>query len=171
MEVERDALVSSLTEIARDIFNASACSVAVLAGELLEFRAAAGAGAEELIGVRMSSTKGIAGWAVTSGQAIVVADVTTDSRFDRVTAAQTGYLPDVIMAAPLIHDEQALGVIEVLDPRPGPLGEDRGLELLGRFADHAAMIVAAFEEAGVATASPEQALLQAALDYARERQA
>ncbi|MGW4569333.1 hypothetical protein ACWEN3_45830, partial [Streptomyces sp. NPDC004561] len=38
--------------------------------------------------------------------------------FDRNIAESTGYVPDALMAAPLLHGDRILGVLEVLDPSP-----------------------------------------------------
>ena len=46
-----------------------------------------------MLGVRLPLGRGIAGWVVTSGQAIAVSDVHRDQRFDAETAASTGYVP------------------------------------------------------------------------------
>lgn len=145
------------------VFDAAACSIAVLndSGDTLEFRAASGFGSAEMLGLQIPSAKGIAGFVVMSGETLSVADVSSDSRFARDTAAQTGYVPQSILAGPLIHDGEALGVIEVLDPRGDPR-----LELLGQFADMAALTLASAP--GSTARSPAEAeLLRAALEYAR----
>ena len=159
-------VLQSVVATSRVAFRAAACSVAELddAGAALVFRAADGAGAAEIVGVSIPVSRGIAGWTVVSGQAIAVADVAGDSRFDADTAAQTGYVPSVILAAPLIADGEAVGVIEVLDPRT-----EADLELLGHFADLAALVLRGGGR-GAAGADPAaQALLDAAVAYARGR--
>lgn len=160
-----DALLASITAAARVVFDAAACSIAVLndSGDMLEFRAASGVGSAEMLGVQIPSSKGIAGYAVMSGETLSVADVSSDSRFARDTAAQTGYVPQSILAGPLIHDGEALGVIEVLDARGDPR-----LELLGLFADMAALaLVSATAPGGTARTPAEAELLRAAVEYAR----
>jgi GAF domain-containing protein len=114
------ALLTAILDVARERFAAAACSVAVVDGEELIFRAAVGAGAEQLVGTRLPLSRGIAGWTVASGQAIAVADVRHDHRFDRRTAERTGYVPTSILAAPVEDDDASLGVLEVLDRDPGP---------------------------------------------------
>jgi GAF domain-containing protein len=117
---EGTELLTAILDVARQRFGAAACSVAVVEGEELIFRAAVGAGAEQLIGTRLPLSRGIAGWTVASGQAIAVADVRRDQRFDRRTAERTGYIPTSILAAPVEDDDLSLGVLEVLDRDPGP---------------------------------------------------
>jgi GAF domain-containing protein len=164
-----DRLLQSVVSTARAAFKSAACSVAELdpAGASLVFRAADGAGAAEIVGVSIPVARGIAGWAVVSGQAIAVSDVARDERFDADTAESTGYVPTVILAAPVIFDGDAIGVIEVLDPRL-----EADLDLLGRFAEQAALALSSDDGGGGDRAGPgqaEQALVQAALDYARAR--
>ena len=113
-------LLTGIVAATRERLGAAACSVALLEGDELVFRAAAGVGAAEVIGVRLPVGRGIAGWAVASGQAIAVADVHLDQRFDRETAASTGFLPTSILAVPIEDDDGPRGVLEVLDRQPEP---------------------------------------------------
>ena len=165
-----ERLLQSIVATARAVFGAAACSVAVLdeSENELVFRVADGEGASEIIGVRIPAGRGIAGWALVSGQAIAVADATTDVRFAAETAEQTGYVPRTILATPLVDDGDALGVMEVLDPGGASADGERALELLGRFADQAvlALQVAASPTPDVDSA---QTLLDAAVAYARSR--
>lgn len=167
-----DAVLQSVVSTGRAVFGAAACSIALLdaAGEQLVFRVADGEGADAIVGVAVPASRGIAGWALVSGQSLAVGDVRADVRFAADTAERTGYVPTKILAAPLIVEGDAVGVIEVLDPGAVSDGE-RGLDVLGRFADLAAMVLAAGGRAGSAdgSADAEQALLQAAVAYARSR--
>jgi GAF domain-containing protein len=56
-------------------------------------------------------------------------------------AEGTGYVPKGLMAAPLLHDEGALGVLSVLDRPEQTLFTLREMELLGLFANQAAIAV------------------------------
>ena len=104
----------------------------------LVFEAVAGEGAETLVGQRYPSSQGIAGWVLASEQPIVIDDVVKDPRFARDFAESTGFVPTGMMSAPLIEDEQTLGVMQVLD-RPAESGAGlQALELLSLFADLAA---------------------------------
>jgi len=69
----------------------------------------------------------------------VLEDVSADPRFAKDAAESTGYVPKGIMAVPLLHEERALGVLEVLDRpgRPGAALEE--VELLGLVAGQAAI--------------------------------
>jgi GAF domain-containing protein len=135
------ALLSSIVEVARAIFKAKASSIFLLDEETdeLVFEAVAGEGSDTLIGRRFPSSTGIAGFVLVSRQPLVIEDVLQDPRFSRETAESTGFVPKGLMAVPLLHEERALGVLEVLD-RPSvarfSLAE---MELLGLFANQAAI--------------------------------
>src|SRR5215467_7511780 len=89
------AVLGSCVQATRSLFGAAACSVALVEadGETLVFVASDGAGADEIVGVRIPVSRGIAGWAAMSGQPIAVRDVQTDARFARDVAESTHYVP------------------------------------------------------------------------------
>ncbi len=113
-----ELLVSVLDRLRTDL-GAAACSLALLEGDDLVFVAASGAGADEVVGLRIPVGRGIAGWAVVSGETVAVADVTADQRWDRETAERTGYVPRSILATPVDDGEATTGVLEVLDRTAG----------------------------------------------------
>ena len=57
------------------------------------------------------------------------------------TRFPTGYVPKGLMAAPLLHEEGALGVLSVLDRPEQTLFSLQEMELLGLFANQAAIAV------------------------------
>ena len=138
-EKEHRALLQSVVEVARAIFAARASSVFLLDEENdeLVFEAVAGEGAESLIGQRIPSSTGIAGWVLVTRQPLVLEDVGNDPRFARDVAESTGYVPHGLMCVPLLHDEKALGVLNVLDRASQFTLEE--MELLGLFANQAAI--------------------------------
>ena len=138
-EEEHRALLQSVVEVARAIFAARASSVFLLdedADELV-FEAVAGEGAESLIGQRIPSSTGIAGWVLVTRQPLVIDDLTNDPRHARDVAESTGYVPQGLMCVPLLHEEKALGVLNVLDRASQFTLEE--MELLGLFANQAAI--------------------------------
>ena len=138
-EEEHRALLQSVVEVARAIFAARASSVFLLdedADELV-FEAVAGEGAESLIGQRIPSSTGIAGWVLVTRQPLVIDDLTNDPRHARDVAETTGYVPQGLMCVPLLHEEKALGVLNVLDRASQFTLEE--MELLGLFANQAAI--------------------------------
>ena len=134
-------LLRSIVEVARAIFHARAASIFLLDEEAdeLVFEAIAGEGSDSLVGTRFPSSTGIAGWVLVTRQPLVLDDVGEDPRFAKDAAEATGFVPKGLMAVPLLHEERALGVLEVLDrpARPGAALEE--LDLLGLFAGQAAI--------------------------------
>jgi GAF domain-containing protein len=150
------ALLQSIVEVARAIFGAAASSVFLLdepAGELV-FQAVAGEGADFLIGTRMPANRGIAGWVVNSGQAMIADDLASNPAFARDLAESTRYVPDALMAAPLLSADQVLGVLEVIDPAPQSRSDLGDLDLLSLFANQAALALRVAQQNRSATRTP-----------------
>jgi signal transduction protein with GAF and PtsI domain len=128
----------------RSLFAAAACSCALVddEGDALVFVAADGEGADQIIGLELPVGRGIAGWAVMSGQPIAIRDVRSDARFARDVAESTSYVPTSILAAPIFsRTGEVQGVIEVLDA-----GVDQGsgwtLDVLGTMASQVGAFLA-----------------------------
>ena len=135
------ALLQSIVDVARAIFGAQASSIFLLDRETdeLVFEAVSGEGEGDLVGMRIPSSTGIAGWVLVTGQPIVIDDLQQDPRFARQAAERTGYVPRALMAVPLVNGEATLGVLQVLDRT-----QDRGatigdIDLLILFASQAAI--------------------------------
>jgi GAF domain-containing protein len=135
------SLLQSTVEVARAIFHAKAASVFLLDEEAdeLVFEAVAGEGAGELVGKRFPSSTGVAGWVLTTRQPLVVDDLTSDTRFSREAAESTGYVPRGIMSVPLLVEERALGVLSVLDRPADSAFTLAEMNVLGLFANQAAV--------------------------------
>jgi GAF domain-containing protein len=133
------ALLRSVVEVARAIFAAKASSILLLDDQSSElvFEAVVGEGEESLLGQRFPAGTGVAGWVLATRTPLVIEDVARDPRFAKDVAEGTGYVPQGLMAVPLLHDEQALGVLEVLDRQSRFTLEEMGL--LGLFASQAAI--------------------------------
>jgi GAF domain-containing protein len=141
--IGNEELLRSITEAARRLFDAAACSVALLNEEEdeLHFIMASGSGADAVVGLRMPAGEGIAGWVLMSGQPIAIDDVQKDSRFASSVAQRTGYMPQSLLAMPLETDRGTIGVIEVLDRhRQGDVGA-HDMALLSVFARQAALAI------------------------------
>jgi GAF domain-containing protein len=148
------ALLQSVVEVARAIFGAKASSIFLLDEETdeLVFEAVAGEGAETLVGQRFPSSTGVAGWVLVTRQSLVIEDVTEDPRFSKEVAESTGYVPKGLMAVPLLHDERTLGVLEVLDRPAQSKFSLVEMDLLGLFANQAAIALDLLRRARLAEA-------------------
>ncbi|WP_338498231.1 GAF domain-containing protein [Streptomyces sp. SJL17-4] len=134
-------LLQSVVDTARAIFGAEASSILLLeeAADELVFEAVSGQGQEFLVGRRFPAGRGIAGWVAASGEPMVVDDLHDSTSFDRDVAKSTGFVPNALMAAPLVHGDRVLGVLEVLDPSPQARSSLSELDLLSLFARQAAV--------------------------------
>lgn len=151
--VGSDELLRSLTDTARRLFGAAACSLALLTDDESElvYTTAAGQGAQDVTGMRIPAGQGLAGWVVQSGQPIAVNDVQQDPRFSRDTAERTGYVPRSVVAVPVQTPRQMLGVLTLLDRDTSRPGAEHDLTMLSLFADQAGLALesmSAFSDLG-----------------------
>jgi GAF domain-containing protein len=135
------SLLRSIVEVARAIFSAQRSSIFLLDEEAdeLVFEALAGDNEQGLIGTRIPSSPGIAGWTLVTRQPLVIENLEEDPRHSREVAEKTGYVPKGIMSVPLLVEERALGVLQVLDRPARPGFSLQEMELLGLFANQAAI--------------------------------
>ncbi len=138
-------LLQSIVDATVRLFDAEAASIALFEQDpdRLEFRVAAGEQGAGAVGLTVPPTQGIAGFVYSTGQALSLSDVANDPRFNRDAAEQTGYVPRSIAAAPLLDEEGAVGVLQVLDKRGSPTFSLQDMELLGVFAAQATVAISA----------------------------
>ncbi len=162
-------LLQSVVEVARAIFRAQASSIFLLDEETdeLVFEAVAGEGADTLRGRRFPSSTGVAGWVLVARQPLVIENVGEDPRFARDAAESTGYVPKGLMAVPLLYEERALGVLEVLDRPQDARFSLAEIELLGLFASQAAIALDLLQRARRAQAAVQGSELAVVARIAR----
>lgn len=91
----------------------------------------------QLLGQRIPSGVGIAGYVASSGKSLIVNDVQADDRFYSDTDQSTGYTTRAVLAVPLISVSGVQGVIEVLNPQHGSTFTSNDQQLLEAVADQA----------------------------------
>lgn len=138
-----DELLQSIVNAAARIFGAKAAALLLVDEdeESLIFRVEFGNKEQNLVGVKIPLDKGIAGYVVMTGQAIAVSNVQQDARFNLDFARSTGYVPDSILAAPLLLGDRVIGVLEVLDKIKASSFGMQDMELMGLFAEQAALAI------------------------------
>lgn len=138
-----DELLNSIVEAAARIFGAGAASILLVdeAEQVLVFRVAHGPAGKELVGTKYPLDKGIAGYVVMTGQPIATSQVSKDARWDKAFAESTGYVPESILATPLLSGDRIIGVMEVLDKIDATSFGIQDMELLGMFARQAALAI------------------------------
>jgi GAF domain-containing protein len=85
-------------------------------------------------------------------QPLVIEELEQDPRFSREVAESTGFVPKGLMAVPLLHEERALGVLEVLDRPAQAAFSLKEMDLLGLFANQAAIALDLLQRAREARA-------------------
>jgi len=108
----------------------------------LQFEIVVGEAAEQLLGQRVARGEGIAGWVAQHQQPLLITDVQRDGRFARRFDDLTALDTRSILAAPLVCQQQTLGVIELISRAGDPSFTQAQLELLLPFADFAAVALA-----------------------------
>lgn len=114
-------LLQAIVRTAAGVFDAAASSLALVvpgSGDLV-YQAAWGAGADEIIGVRLEAGTGIAGGVAHGGRPAAVPDCRSDPRFAAGVAARTGHVPYTMLAVPLPSHGTTIGVLSILDRRDG----------------------------------------------------
>jgi Protein kinase domain/GAF domain len=133
----RRRVMEAIVRTAAGMFDAAACSIALTDptnGDLV-YEAAWGAGAAEVVGLRLAPGVGMAGAVVASGEGVVVPECRKDPRFARQVAAKTGYVPYTMVVTPLVRDGDTIGVLSLLDRRDGGPYQQNDLVRSALFAD------------------------------------
>ena len=116
----------------------------------LRFLCAIGQVAEQLIGMTIPAGKGIAGFVLSSGQPIAVSNVEEDSAFYKEVDKATGFSTEMILATPLRHEGEVIGVLEYInragEPPYQPFSPEE-MDRAARFSDAIASLVRAYESA------------------------
>lgn len=146
------ALIEGIVRTAAGVFGASASSIALTdanTGELV-YQSAWGAGAREIVGVRLPPGQGLAGSVIEDGQPLAVSDCRSAPRFAARIAAGTGHVPYTMLVVPLLRRGQPIGVLSLLDRRDGGQYGPEDAERAALFAE---LAVSAIEADGHALPS------------------
>jgi hypothetical protein len=131
------SLMEAVVRTAAGVFDAAASSIAFIdeTTHELVYQSAWGAGASEIVGVRLPPGTGIAGSVAQSGQGQAVPNCRTDPRFAARIAAGTGYVPYTMLVVPMLRHGEAIGVLSLLDRRDGGLYGPGDLDRAALFAE------------------------------------
>ena len=130
-------LMEAIVHTAAGVFGAAAASIALTdetTGELV-YQSAWGAGARDIVGVRLPPDTGVAGAVIASGAADAVPNCRDDPRFAARIAAGTGYVPYTMLVAPMRRGGRTIGALSVLDRRDGRSYGQDDIEAASLFAD------------------------------------
>lgn len=156
-----NALTKPLTDSIENLLHLTAsemkseeASVLIRDGDFgdLRFLTAIGRVAEQLINLKVPAGKGIAGFVFSSGQPITVADVGEDESFYAEVDRQTGYSTNTILATPLRHNGEVIGVLEYVNrtaDSPTPSFTAQEMDKASLFAEVIASLVNSYESANI----------------------
>lgn len=144
--------IESLLDVSAAAIGAREASVLVRDGSEgdLRFLAATGEVAPKLMNLKVPAGKGIAGFVMSSGQPMAVADVEEEATFYAEVDKETGYSTEMILATPLRYHGEMIGVLEYInrpgDPPHEPFTPDE-MDKAALFAEAVASLVNAYESA------------------------
>jgi PAS domain S-box-containing protein len=135
-------VLNQVIEEVRNLLNAEGASIALRdpANAELVFVAAAGLGAQELVGARIPVNTGIAGWVVRERQSALVHDTQNDPRFWNAIDKKTGATTRSLVAVPLKYKGSMWGVIEAINRADGQF-DQLDVEMLQVLANSAAIAI------------------------------
>jgi GAF domain-containing protein len=145
-----DELLRYATRGVRELFAAEGSSILLLDADRRELRFPVASMSESrreaaavLQELRFPANRGVAGWVLGQGEAILVEDVAKDPRFYAGVDQATGLTTRTILAAPLRVPSGTIGVVEVVNP-PRDTVSAEDVKFLDAFARD---IAAAYEKA------------------------
>jgi signal transduction protein with GAF and PtsI domain len=114
--------IRNLLETSATVIGSGEASVLVRDGTEgdLKFLTAIGEVADQLLEMKIPAGKGIAGFVLSSGQPMAVADAVGETTFYAEVDKRTGYSTQTILATPLRYDGDVIGVLEYVNRRGEP---------------------------------------------------
>ena len=142
-------LFPRLLDLAKEVTDAEASSLMLYNPEsqLLEFASVKddvmGDRANDLLksSVKLKMGEGIAGWVAQNREPVMIRDAQKDSRFSNQADNKSGFVTKTMLTVPLVHQEEILGVLNVLNSREKSFFDNEDLALLESFADLAAVAI------------------------------
>lgn len=155
--------IKGLLVVSAAALDSEEASVIVRDGDIgdLCFLTAIGKVADRLMGMSIPAGKGIASFVFSSGQPMAVTDVGDETSFYAEVDRATGYSTQTILATPLRHNGEVIGVLEYVnrrgDPPYRPFTPDE-MDQAAIYADAVAAMVNAHESARMLSDLSERVL-------------
>jgi GAF domain-containing protein len=136
-------LLEMIVQVAADVISSRAASLFLIDQERqdLVFAVAIGPKAAAVEQFRVPLGHGVAGIVALTGQAMAVSNVQSDPRHAADISHSVGYLPESLLCVPLFYEDQVIGVLELLDKEGAPSFGPTDIDLLGLFANLAAVAI------------------------------
>jgi sigma-B regulation protein RsbU (phosphoserine phosphatase) len=164
---ESNELLAAVLDVARRVMNAEAGSLFLVNAEgALELVVATNAEspAQRIVVPR---GKGIAGWVLENGRALLVPDAYADPRFYREADKQTGFRTRSILCVPLLRTGTEIGVLQVLNPIGREAFDSSDLAVFEAYGN---LVATAIEKLRTIERQQEQKRLQQEFAFARDIQ-
>ncbi|MDY7000452.1 MAG: GAF domain-containing SpoIIE family protein phosphatase [Thermodesulfobacteriota bacterium] len=143
-----EELLPILLQMAQDVTRATASSILLYdpKRDVLKFSLAmneAKDGVQEILKsqVELKMGQGIAGWVAQNRESVLIRDAECDNRFFRPADKATGFKTESLLCVPIIHGEELLGVVQVLNAKNRSCFSPEDLELLESFAHLACVAI------------------------------
>ncbi|MCZ6682925.1 MAG: sigma 54-interacting transcriptional regulator [Planctomycetota bacterium] len=138
--LDMESVLQAIARTALVVLRSEASSVLMLdrRRNRLVFKAAVGDRGSALLGEEFDAELGVAGQVVSTGKAMIVPDTTDNKFFFRGIDAKSSFETRSLLAAPLIHKNDVIGVVEVLNKLDGDKFGEEDMAILQIFANLAA---------------------------------
>jgi transcriptional regulator with GAF, ATPase, and Fis domain len=130
---EPEDLLQTILESTLRLFAAQACSIALVDESAQQLSFAFTLGGAKLEEIHLPLGQGIIGWVAANGEGVICNDVSAEPRFFGQIDRQTGFRTRTVLCAPLRHEGQLVGAIEVLNTATIGGFQPADLELLLAF--------------------------------------
>ncbi|MEW5718076.1 MAG: GAF domain-containing sensor histidine kinase [Chloroflexota bacterium] len=142
-ELQLNRLLALILSSAVDVMKASAGSLLLSddATKELVFQVVQGGGGKALRQKRIRSDEGIAGWAFSRGQPVIVHDTSMDPRHLIRIDEALRFHTAAMVAAPLMYKGKPIGVIEIINKKSREQFNEQDQDLLMAFAAQAAVVI------------------------------
>ncbi len=142
-ELRLDRLLALILSFAIDVVQASAGSLLLYdpATNELVFEVVQGGGGKTLQNKRIRADQGLAGWVFLQHKPTIVQDAEADERHLTKIGESTRFHTTSLVAAPLMHRNNPIGVIEVINKKSGEHFDEDDQELLLAFAAQSAVAI------------------------------
>ncbi|MBK9050170.1 MAG: GAF domain-containing protein [Chloroflexi bacterium] len=133
---EPDSLLDLILDKSIELLNAEAGSFLIVdqnTGEL-EFKLVRGPTGQSLLGTRLPLGAGVAGTVAQTGQPAIVNKAQEDPRWFSGVDSSTRFTTQSILSAPLVHQNEVWGVLQIVNKRNKAPFNDMDLTLINTFA-------------------------------------
>jgi len=140
-DIEIDEVLKLIMKNVSRLLDAEAWSLLLLDKEREElvFKEVIGEKKDKLEGERMPLNKGVVGWTVKNKKPAIATNPYEDKRFFQNIDKQTGFVTRTILSVPLLSKGKILGIIEAINKKRGKPFNEKDLNLVSNYAEHAAI--------------------------------